>query len=95
MFLALKLQNDALKPQKSFGPRRTEELQVIRSLESGVQQFVCQLPGERPPHTSSLWVTADGYFYSMRLEPADVSHRSFKTPTFVLKVLPRVMLMLC
>ena len=66
-------------------PRRTEELQVIRHLDNGVQQFVCQLPGERPPHTQSLWVSADGYFYALYITPADVSHKTFKTPTMVLK----------
>jgi hypothetical protein len=66
-------------------PRRTEELQVIRHLDNGVQQFVCQLPGERPPHTQSLWVSADGYFYALYIIPADVSHKSFKTPTMFIK----------
>ena len=66
-------------------PRRTEELQVIRHLDNGVQQFVCQLRGEKPPHTQSLWVSADGYFYGLYIVAADVSHRSFPTPTMVLK----------
>ncbi|CAL1131011.1 unnamed protein product [Cladocopium goreaui] len=64
---------------------RTEELQVIRHLDNGVQQFVCQLPGERPTHTQSLWVSADGYFYALYIIPADVSHKSFKTPTMFIK----------
>jgi hypothetical protein len=37
------------------------------------------------PHTQSLWVSADGYFYALYIIPADVSHKSFKTPTMFIK----------
>lgn len=35
--------------------------------------------------TRSLWVSTDGCFYVLYVEPAEVSHKSFKTPTLVLK----------
>ena len=43
------------------------------------------LPGEAPPFIQSTWVTSDGYFYILRLEDMEVSHRKFYTGIKVLK----------
>ena len=65
----------------------TLQMQIILQLaiEGSKPAIEGSVPGERPPHTQSLWVSADGYFYALYITPADVSHKSFKTPTMVLK----------
>eukprot|EP00435_Cladocopium_sp_Y103_P010615 s4114_g2.t1 len=52
---------------------------TTRSLPFGVRQFTSALPGEQPPWTRNVWATSDGYFYVLRLQQAEVSHRAFDT----------------
>ena len=66
-------------------PRRAEQFYITRTLPPGIRQFTNALPGEQPPTTRSLWATSDGYFYVLRLQQADVSHRAFVTPTLLAK----------
>lgn len=65
--------------------RRTEELQVVRELDYGIQQFVSQIVNEPPPYHQSLWLSSDGYFYTLSLAPADISHKNFKSGSWILK----------
>ena len=58
---------------------------MIRDLDFGIQQFVSQIVNEPPPYHQSLWLTSDGYFYTLTMVPADVSHKNFKTTTWLLK----------
>ena len=64
---------------------RTEELQVVRELDYGIQQFVSQIVNEPPPYHQSLWLSSDGYFYTLSLAPADISHKNFKSGSWILK----------
>eukprot|EP00435_Cladocopium_sp_Y103_P005068 s4654_g1.t1 len=54
--------------------RRTEQFYITRTL-----------PFSEPPWTRSVWATSDGYFYVLRLQQAEVSHRAFVTPTLLAK----------
>ena len=65
--------------------RRTEELQVVRELDYGIQQFVSQIVNEPPPYHQSLWLSSDGYFYTLSLAPAEISHKNFKSGSWILK----------
>ena len=62
----------------SLNLRRAEELQVLRKLPFGIQQFTAGLPGQPPPYNMSLWLCSDGCFYVLRLKvaenPSEVRH---------------------
>ena len=58
---------------------------MIRDLDFDIQQFVSQIVNEPPPYHQSLWLTSDGYFYTLTMVPADVPHKNFKTTTWLLK----------
>ena len=66
--------------------RRTEEFCARTSLVPGTHQFFFGMPKEPGPFTSSLWLSSNGYFYSLRLVEGDVSHRRFTTPTWATQV---------
>lgn len=66
-------------------PRNTEPLKVVMKLPCGTHQLVHGLPGEIPPFRRSLWLTSDGFFYVLGLKTAEVSHRLFTAPTYLLR----------
>ena len=71
-------------PQLSL-PRRCEPYRVERDLAFGTRQFCLPLPGSQPPFNYSLWMSSEQYFYAIKLVPADVGCKLFKTDVFVLQ----------
>lgn len=63
--------------------RRTEEFGGVRA-SLALQQFTYGLRRETGPFRPSLWLSSNGYFYSLKPVEGEVSRERFATPTWFL-----------
>ena len=63
---------------------RNEDLATVERLEGGTNQFFefGAIPG---PNTYSVWASAEGFFYALSYQSAQVAQRNYNSPIWILQ----------
>jgi len=63
-----------------------DQLKLVTELEGGNSQWWASLPQEESKFPGSVWVTADGFFYTLARKIFPTCSKSFVTPVYTLQV---------